>query len=357
MLESRSERCASNAAPRANLARYRVLGVAAGTTFLLLAGLMQPQFTRARGGTDDPPRSDSAVQPPAPASRSEFVTEIRRTLATQYDRMSKLADQAFRYEETSSKAQDQLPSQKSLVESAQAKYEIARLAREVAEIKVREFTDGQFVQDLAEAEAEIKLAEEDITFSREATKQAEDRRARIKKASTGSVGDLSYEFGSEAKVRSAQLSERRAEVALEQAKNKKEVLLRYTKGKRTQELQRDVESARSEELMRKRAVNLEKTKQYLFDSQAKKNDPPPDAKRVLLLLDDAISVQEQIRGKLEHVTRDEKLADSLRSDLQDLTSRLRAIVEEAAGDGAALQFDKLKPQIHHAASRTGFGTK
>ncbi len=80
---------------------------------------------------------------------------------------------------------------------------------------------------------------------------------------------------------------------------------------------------------------------------------PPDVKHVLVLLDQAISLQERIRGMIEQVTREGKLTESRQKEMQDSTSQLRAIVEEADGARAALQFDKLKPWIHQEARRLG----
>jgi len=311
---------------------------------------LQPHSTSARGGTDDQPRSEKTVQPSASDSAPKFVAAIRRALKQQEDRLTELADRVFHYEEAFRQARDQLPSQKTRVEEAQATYENAKLIREVAENKVREFRDGQFVGDLAQAEAEIKNAQEEITISREGTKQAENRLAKIRQASRGTVMDLSLEFESEGKVAMAQLEERKARLTLEQAESKKKVLVEYTKGKRLRELQAGVEKVRSEELARRIAWEHEMAKAKRLEAETKEQDPPPDVKQILVLLGQAASLHDQIRDKMAQVTREGKLAGTLETEIKELTSRLRAIVEEADGERAAIQFDKLKPRIRRAAS-------
>jgi len=317
----------------------------------VLASFFSPLSTPVRGGTDDPPRSDHATQPAAPASRSDFVAEIRHILTVEQDRMIELASRVFRHEEEARQVGDQLAGRKSLVDAARARYENAKLAREAAEIRVKEFTDGTFVQDLALIELEIKIAQEEVATSREETKRAEDHLARIKQASTGSVGDISLEFGFEAKDLAAQLGERRAGFALEQAESRKKILNGYTKLKRLKELLSDREKAHSDELAKKAAWELEVAESMKLEREAKQNDLPPDLKRSLVLLDGAIAIQEQVRHQLDLVAKQGNITASLQKEVRGLTSQLRALVDEADGERAALQFDNLKPRIRNAADR------
>jgi len=329
----------------------RLLAVAASTTMLAVASFLSLLSTPVRGGADDPPRSDQSAKAPAPASRSDFISEVRRTLTAQQDRMIELAGRVFRYEEDLAQLADQLQGRKTPVEAAKARFDNARLAREAAEIKVKEFTDGTFAHDLALIELEIKIAQEEVATSGEETKRAEDQLARIKQASTGSVGEISLEFGFEGKVVAAQLGERRAGFALAQAESRKKILNDYTKQKRLKELLSDREKARSEELARRAAWELELAKAMQLEREAKQNDLPRDLKRSLVLLDRAIAVQEQVRHKLDDVAKQGNITERLRKEIQDLTGQLRALVDEADGERAALQFDKLKPRIRSAADR------
>ncbi len=96
----------------------RLLAVAAGAIMLVLAGFASPMAAPVRGGADLPPRSDHAAQPAAPASRSDFVAEIRRILTVEQDRMIELASRVFRHQEDVRQLEDQLAGRKFLVEAA-----------------------------------------------------------------------------------------------------------------------------------------------------------------------------------------------------------------------------------------------
>ncbi|MGO9464678.1 MAG: hypothetical protein ACLQVF_11070 [Isosphaeraceae bacterium] len=327
----------------------RLLAVAAGAIMLVLAGFASPMAAPVRGGADLPPRSDHAAQPAAPASRSDFVAEIRRILTIEQDRMIELASRVFRHQEDVRQLEDQLAGRKFLVEAARARYEKAKLGREVAEIRVREFTEGTFVQELALAEGELKIAEEEIATSRAETKREEEQLARIKQASTGSVFGMSIEFQIEGKLEAAKLGERRAGYAREQAESKKKVLVGYTKQHRHKELLSDVEKSRSDELSAQATLEMELAKTKRLEREVKQNDLPPDLKRTLVLLDQAIAVQEEIRRKLDDAAKQGNVTDVLRKDIRDQISRLTALVDAADGERAALLFDKLKPRIHQAA--------
>jgi hypothetical protein len=351
MSETRSPRGERNQTWRAFSTGRRVLGVATSMTFLMLAGLIYPHLTRVQGGTDDSPKSDQSVRPVASTSPTDFVAEIRRTLKTQHDRMINLAVQVFRYDEASRRAQGPVQSQKTLAESAKARLDNAKLLREAAELKVSEFRDGIFVMDLAVADGEIKIAEESIKNAQERVKQTKAYFAQIKKASSGSAVDLSIEWDFAVKVYSAELEVSSAGFLLGQAQSKKKVLLQYTKVKRLSELQSELEKARSEELARRATWELETGKAKRLEAEIKDTQPPPDVKIVLTALDKATSIDEQIRGKLEQGIKEGNLTDSRQKDIQNLTSQLLALVEEADGARAALQFDNLKSQIHQAADR------
>ncbi len=347
----RSVSGANNPGRRSFSMMPRVLAVGAGTTMLVLVSLVSPLSAPVRAGADDSPRSDRAAEPAAPASRSDFVAEIRRVLTVEQDRMIELASRVFRHQEDARQLEDQLAGRKFLVDAARARYENAKLGREAAEIRVKEFTDGTFVRDLALAEGEIKIAQEEITTSRDETKRAEDQLAKITQASTGSVGEMSIEFQFEGKLEVAKLGERRAGFALKQAESKKKVLLQYTKQHRHQELLSDVEKARSDELSAKAMLELELAKTKKLEREAKQKDLPPDLKRTLVLLDRATAVQEEIRRKLDDAAKQGNVTDVLRNDIRDQTSRLTALVDEADGERAAHQIDKLTPLIHQAADR------
>jgi HlyD family secretion protein len=147
----------------------------------------------------------------------------------------------------SASLRDSLTNQKIATQGAEASFQNAKLTREVAEIAVKEYEEGIFLQDKATAEGEIKLAESDLARAADRV----DWATRM------------YEKGyvSKAQKVSEELNFQKAKFALEQAESKLHVLLDYTKGKTIKELRSEVEKARSDELAKEQTYSLEKTKE------------------------------------------------------------------------------------------------
>jgi HlyD family secretion protein len=142
---------------------------------------------------------------------------------------------------------DSLTNQQIATKSAAASYENAKLTREVAEIAVKEYVEGIYLQDLQTVEGEIKLAESDLSRS-------EDRVDWARRM---------YEKGyvSLASKVSEELSLKKARFALEQAQQKRRVLVDFTRAKTIKELQSEVEKARSDELAKQSTWALEDSKE------------------------------------------------------------------------------------------------
>ncbi len=147
----------------------------------------------------------------------------------------------------SASLRDNLTNQKIATQGAEASFQNAKLTREVAEIAVKEYEEGIFLQDKATAEGEIKLAQSDLARSADRVDWA----------------NRMYEKGyvSKAQKISEELNFQKAKFALEQAESKLHVLLDYTKGKTIKELRSEVEKARSDELAKEQTYQLEKTKE------------------------------------------------------------------------------------------------
>jgi hypothetical protein len=114
---------------------------------------------------------------------------------------------------------------------SQSNYEIAKLTRELAGIAVEEYEEVNYPRDLATVGAEIKLAESDLA------------RSEVK------------------------LNRKKAQFSLEQAQSKRDVLIKYTKGKTIKELESAVEKARLDELAKEAAWDLEKAKETELERQ------------------------------------------------------------------------------------------
>jgi hypothetical protein len=80
----------------------------------------------------------------------------------------------------------QLANLHNTIKAAQAAHASARLAREVAELAVREYVEGGYVNQLFEVEGNIKIAEAELTLAEEDVKSIKQSAipAAIKRAET-----------------------------------------------------------------------------------------------------------------------------------------------------------------------------
>src|SRR5689334_1276548 len=136
-----------------------------------------------------------------------------------------------------------LINQRITTMSAEANFLNAKLAREVAEIALKEYVEGDYVAQQAEVEGNIKLAEAELAL-------AEDEKA-AKSSSTPTP----------LQSKRAELAVLRARIALERAQSHKRLLVEYTKGKKIKELASEVKKAHSDELARQATWELEKSKE------------------------------------------------------------------------------------------------
>jgi len=148
---------------------------------------------------------------------------------------------------------DQLINQRITTKSAEANFLNAKLTREVAEIAVKEYVEGVFVQDEATAKGEIKLAESDLTRS-------EDRLEWARRM-------FEKQYVSKAQLITEELNFKKAQFAKEQAESKLDVLLKYTKEKTIKELESEVKKAHSDELAKQATWELEKSKEDKLEKQ------------------------------------------------------------------------------------------
>src|SRR5262249_12608377 len=139
-----------------------------------------------------------------------------------------------------------LRAQRLAVRRAKAVYEIAKQTRDLAEIALEEYEEVIYPRDLATVEGEIKLAESDLSRSKDRLDWA---KRMLEKKRIGQAQKISEE-----------LNNKKASFALEQAQSKKLVLVEYTKGKTFKELMSEVEKARSDELAKKATLELENAK-------------------------------------------------------------------------------------------------
>ena len=102
----------------------------------------------------------------------------------------------------------------------------------------------------------------------------------------------------EARVKTALLAKRKAELELEHARTKLDLLRNYEKPKRLKDLRSEVEKARSIELSKEQTVQLEKTKLARMKKEADGTRPPAKYQPILSLLDEAVRLDAEIHGRL-----------------------------------------------------------
>jgi hypothetical protein len=346
---------AHNPAWRRGAARLVPVGLAASAELILVTVLLTSPTIPAKAGNE--PRSGQDVPTQISTGRSDFTIEIHGTLKKHRDQMIRLAEEVLGALEAPDRLKDQIRKQQIAIRSAEANLQNARLTREVAEIAVTEYKEGIYVQDLAVAEGEIKLARDGLERARKNIELAKDRLATILRLAKNSAGDLSLEYMYTDRVELAQLEERKAALALEQAESNKRILVEYTRGKRLRELQSEVEKARSQELTKKAECELARAMNDKMGNEIKKHTPTENEKGILFRLRQAFSIDEQVRTRLEQFAKNAKPDASLQKEIQDLTNQLQAVVAQAIqlrdqvqSERAEARFADLKFRITREAS-------
>ena len=327
--------------------------VVAGTLLALAFLSAPPPAVRAGDG----PRPGAKAQASGPDDQPDFVAQIKRTLKRQHDRMIDLASQLIESADGPEDLEAQLPAQSIKIESAKASLESAVLRRELAEIALKEYEEAISAQEKSDLETELELARGDLASAGPQIQLAQDRFAQLQKTRTGSTADVIEEMRSSAGVRSAEFKQKKAGFAIDQAEGKLKILLEYDKPKRVKELQSAVKTAKSDELANRATWDLEQSRLGRLQKAINERDLPERKARDLLdrqalaSLDRAIPIEEKLRLKLEQLIKDGKSDDPLRREIQDLTTQLQALVDQAEIARSTVQFDMMKTRIHASPKR------
>jgi len=152
----------------------------------------------------------------------------------------------------SSPLKDRLVNQTITTRAAEAAYQEARLAREVAEIALTEYVEGTLEGERRTLKTTIASAESAVRAETVRLERIRDVRKRVKEALAGNGGaatpaDMVAELDIEDRLGSAERALERERRALERAKARQEVLEKSTSKKRSAELKGEVEHRRSDE--------------------------------------------------------------------------------------------------------------
>ncbi len=139
---------------------------------------------------------------------------------------------------------DRVASQELVVRGAQAEVDATRLASEVAELSLREYTEGAFKQQLASVESQIKLAESRLSRALDLSGWAQQMFVK----GYASLGE---------KV-SDDLALKQARFALEETQCQKKLLLDYSRLRTTKALSGAIESAKARDLAAQSALARER---------------------------------------------------------------------------------------------------
>src|SRR5262249_22582908 len=147
----------------------------------------------------------------------------------------------------------------------EAAYQNDKLAREVAEIAVVEYDQGIYPQDQ-------KTLRDQIAAAQSAVQKAETRRERIRRARqriamANAAAEILAELDVDDRLDAAEEAVGREKKAVEVARNKLEVLEKYTHAKTLKELKSEVEKRKTDELAKQPAWELEKRKEAKLRSQ------------------------------------------------------------------------------------------
>jgi hypothetical protein len=312
----------------------------------------------------------SSTKPILAASRSDFLAEIRGALKTQHERMIALANRKQCAPVDSDSVAESLLNQQITTESAKSNYRNAVLTREVAELAVKEYTEGIFKQDEATLMGEVLVAQSDLSRKTDIIAELKDQHAKAQRASTGSARDAAVVSLYTERISDAERHERAARIDVLKAKSKLKMLVEFTKRIQMLQLKAEVEAAREEELKKQAIVALETAKEERLaalagvDEDRRKHQGlvarlitrRPTAKnedRVLAMLDKGILVDQELRTKLSQVAAEGKLAARLETQMRDLLKLLESIVNEAEAARSDLDIDRLKARIHNTVAQAG----
>jgi hypothetical protein len=301
------------------------------------------------GGSEGTGQEQTAVS----AEPERFLAEVERRLKGCHERIVALGAAVIAEIDDQTRSSKEAVNLTIGVRSAEAQYQQAKLAREIAEIAVLEYEQGIYVQDEATAKGEVRLAETELKRALDRIDLVKERLTKIKGASKGSAADLALEYAYEDRITEGELADRRARFALEVAQSKLVVLRDYTKDKTIKELKSEVEKARSEELAKKAEWTLAQSRLKRIEAAGNEAGAKEPAGGLLKILDRAFPLDEKIRAELALLQKNKEF-DAVRAKaIRDLTSQLEGLIAQGEADLAATRVDRLKGAIHGAAVRYG----
>jgi hypothetical protein len=205
---------------------------------------------------------------------------------------------------------------------AEAEYQDRKVQREIAEIAIREYAEGVYVQDRQTILGEIKLAESDLV-------RLQDRLDMTNRA---------FEKGnlSKAQLLSEQLAFERARFALQEHQSRLVVLEKYDRERVLKKLSANIDKARTDERQKLEAWELAKGREKTVTERAEQLHSPLTETHIATLLDEAASHQAKVVQLLARAQESER-TEGLPAEKARLTAETmqKAIAQARSHEDAA----------------------
>ncbi len=325
----------------------RFIHMTAAAALVVLAGFWAAQDSRVAAGTAQG-QAGAKADAPVPAEISAFVAGIGERMTPCHERIARLSRIVLEAIRGAEPGGSDLDSQTSKVQAAEARLSSAKMAREFAELQLKEYLEAAVPQEQARLERELGEAKDDLNRAMKQRVKAIERCAKIKELSKGSASDLELEDRFEDGRVASELEQERAQFAIDLAKSKLFVLKTFKKHQRTMELKAEIERASSNELAAKAGLSLAEAQ--LKRSRKAGGELSESKKKLLGLLDQALAVDEGIRGKLVELRKNGKTDAGLQKEITELTNQLEAAVDRAEAEDARARFDAVKNAVGRAAA-------
>ena len=201
-------------------------------------------------------------------ARSQFVTndvEGTTTIINLLPDGSRVRRGDVVVELDSSTLRDQLTNQRVAAERAEMSFQQARTRREVAQIAVREYTEGIAPAEQARLQGRITQAEEGINRGRARLDRLKQGRSRFEAAANRRAGpetpaDIAADLALADRLDAAELDLQARTIDLDAARGEARILETYTRDKTTRRLQAEAEVARLDEQAQESLSALAKTR-------------------------------------------------------------------------------------------------
>jgi RND family efflux transporter MFP subunit len=172
----------------------------------------------------------------------------------------------------SSRLRDALENQRITTLGAEAAFQNARIAREVAAIAITEYAEGIHKSELGVILGEIAAAESALQKAKARLARTDDALKRLRdagalKAPRDAPTEVLAELEIEAQLDAAGQAVLLETHALERALQKRDLLEKYTRDKIIRQLQSEFDKAKSNELARQHAWDMEKDRQDKLEHQ------------------------------------------------------------------------------------------